>query len=82
MQILNLDQLPHDPIKRLLWLSGVKEQAQKELDAAFATAYFEARQQGRMDVALSIGLHSRKRSYAFTRAENERTGRQWHWNGN
>lgn len=80
--LLNLAELPYDPIKRLLWLSGVAEQVREELDAAYQAAYFEARCQGRMDTALSIGLHSRKQAYAFTRHENERLGRQWHWNGN
>lgn len=82
MDILNLDALHEDPIKRLLWLSGVQDKVDEELTLAFQAAYFEARQQGRMNAALSLGLHSRKRAFAFTRAENERTGRQWHWGGN
>lgn len=82
VQILNLSDMPRDPIKRLLWLSGVAEQSKSELDAAYQAAYFEARQTGRMNTALSLHLHSRKQAFAFTRHENERLGRQWHWNGN
>jgi hypothetical protein len=37
--ILNLDAAPADPIERIMWLSGVMEQAKAELDAAFAEAY-------------------------------------------
>ena len=73
--ILNLDQAPADPIERLIWLGGVHEQAQTELNAALQTAYFEARLSGRLDAALALRLHSPKRILAFTRAENEARGR-------
>ena len=38
-------------------------------------AYFESRMTGRIDQALALKLHARKRVLAFTRAENERRGR-------
>lgn len=81
MSLIDLAKVPYpnDPIKRLLWLSGVREQVENELNALYATAYFEARQTGRLDTALSLGIHSRKRVMAFTRHENNRTGRQWRW---
>ena len=63
----------------IMWLSGVKEQVDKELSAMYQRAYFEARRTGRLDAALSLGIHSHKRVMAYTRAENERTGRQWRW---
>ena len=77
--ILNLADAPEDPIKRIMWLSGVHEQAEKELALAFAAAYFEARLQRRLDSAVDAGVHSRKRILAFTRAENEKRGRPVRW---
>jgi hypothetical protein len=77
--ILNLDDAPSDPIERIMWLSGVQEQATKELDRAFASAYFEARIQHRLEAAVSAGPFARKRVLAYTRAENERRGRTVRW---
>jgi hypothetical protein len=78
---MNMDfsDAPHDPIERLVWLSGVQEVVDRELTYAYQKAYFEARQTGRLDAALHLGLHSHKRIMGFTRAENERRGRQWRW---
>lgn len=78
--MLNLDDMPTTPIERLLWLSGVAEQVKKELDAAWQSAYFEARFQGALDTAESLALHSHKRIMAWTRAENEARGRMIRWN--
>jgi hypothetical protein len=78
--ILNLDDAPNDPVERLLWLSGVKEQVQRELDEDFARTYYSARVEGVFDSALSVGLHSKKKALAFTRKENERRGRTVRWN--
>lgn len=80
MEILNLEQAPSDPIERLMWLSGVKEKAAEELDAAFASAYFEARLEQRLDSAVKAGPYARKRVLAYTRAENQRRGRTVRWN--
>ncbi|HEY5420231.1 MAG TPA: hypothetical protein VIL10_05810 [Marmoricola sp.] len=77
--ILNLDEAPDDPIARLLWLSGVAEQAKKELDAEFQRVYFEARLEQLLPTALSLGLHPTKRVLAWTRAENEARGRAVRW---
>jgi hypothetical protein len=77
--ILNLDNMPRDSIKRLMWLSGVKEKATDELDQALAEAYYQARLERRLDTALALGLHSRKRVLAWTRRENERRGRTVRW---
>lgn len=79
MSILNLDAAPSDPIERVMWLSGVKEQALAELDLAFGAAYFDARIQQRLDTAVHAGPHSKKRVLAYTRAENERRGRSVRW---
>jgi hypothetical protein len=78
-RILNMADAPDDPIARVIWLGGVHEQAEKELADAFAAAYFEARLQRRLDSAVEVGPHSRKRVLAFTRAENQRRGRSVRW---
>lgn len=77
--ILNLDEAPDDPIERIMWLTGVHEQAERELSAAFASAYFDARFQGELEAAVAAGPHARKRVLAFTRAENQRRGRAVRW---
>ena len=79
MAILNLGEAPHDPIERLLWLSGVREAAERELDAAYQRAYYEARLSGRFDAALSLGLHSKKRALRWTRRENNASKRLVRW---
>ena len=73
--ILNLDEAPDTPIERLMYLSGVTEQVEKELDAEYQKAYFEARLEGHLVLVLGLGFHSRKKVMAFTRAENEKRGR-------
>lgn len=77
--ILNFDDCPDDPIEALLWLSGVREQVDKELNARFQQAYFWSRFTGRLVEAEALGLHSHKRVLAFTRAENEARGRMIRW---
>jgi hypothetical protein len=72
---LDLSNAPSDPIERLLWLSGMEEAMKRELQDALQVAYFEARLENRLDPALAVGLHSRKRALAYTRAENEKRGR-------
>lgn len=79
MAILNLSEAPEDPIKRLMYLSGVKEQAAQELDAALEDAYFEARLEQRLDAAVAAGPYARKRVLAFTRRANEKRGRTVRW---
>lgn len=79
MNLVNFDECPTDPIEALLWLSGVKDRVDVELDARLQKAYFQARRTGRLETALGLGLHSRKRVMRYTRNENERLGRQWHW---
>lgn len=79
MTLLNLSDAPEDPIKRIMWLSGVKEQATKELEAAFAAAYYDARLQRQLDAAVAAGPYARKRVLAFTRHENQRRGRSVRW---
>ena len=80
MSLLNLSEAPEDPIERLLWLSGVKTQVQRELDREFQLAYFWCRFTGRLDEAERLALHSHKRIMAFTRSENEARGRMVRWN--
>lgn len=80
MSLLNLDDMPKDPIEAVMWLSGVQEQAKKELDEAFGSAYFEARLQSRLESAVNAGPYARKRALAYSRAENQRRGRAVRWN--
>lgn len=75
MSILNLDDMPTDPVERIGWLGGVMDAAREELEAAFTEAYFEARLQGQLGAAISLRQHSRKRILAFTRKANEAKGR-------
>jgi hypothetical protein len=77
--LVDFSDAPDDPIERLLWLSGVREQAQIELDREYQKAYFNARIQHRFGVALDLHLHSQKRALAFTRHENELRGRPVKW---
>lgn len=79
MELLRLDQAPTDPVERIMWLTGVLTQARRELDAALAAAYFEARLQHRLDNAISAGPYARKRVLALTRRENELRGRTVRW---
>ena len=79
MSILNLGEAPADPIERVMWLSGVKEQVSLELDEAFSEAYFEARLQRRLDTAIAAGPYARKRVLRYTRQENQKRGRVVRW---
>lgn len=79
MNLLNLDEMPNDPIRALMWLSGVKEQVATELDAAFGSAYFDARLQGLMEQAIKAGPFAKKRALAYSRHENQRRGRTVRW---
>lgn len=77
--ILDLSEAPADPIERLMWLGGVLEQVNKELDPQWQDAYFHARLESRLDAALDLDLHSPKRIMAWTRAGNEARGRMVRW---
>lgn len=79
MTILRFDNAPDDPIERLLWLSGVREQVEREMEGEWREAYFNARLTGRLDDALALRLHSFKRIMAWTRAGNELRGRMIRW---
>lgn len=76
---IDFSDAPKDPVERLIWLSGARDAFDAQIEPLWQRAYFEARQTGRLDAALHLGHHSRKRVMAYTRAENERTGRQWKW---
>jgi len=76
---IDFSAAPSDAIERLVWLSGCKERFDKEVEAMWRQAYYEARLTGRFDSALALGYHSNKRALAFTRSENERRGRLTHW---
>lgn len=77
--LLNLDDAPKDPIERLMYLSGVKEQVAAELDAALGEAYFQARLQQRFEAALAAGPYKLKPALRLTRHENQKRGRSIRW---
>lgn len=66
-------------MSRLLYLSGVKEQVERELDAEYRRIYFDLRLEGALDKAIDLAQHSYKRIMAYTRAENEARGRLVRW---
>lgn len=76
---IDFSDAPHDPLERLVWLSGAKAAFDAQVNAEWQRAYFEARLTGRFQDALDLGLHSRKRALTLTRAENERRGRSLRW---
>lgn len=78
-KLLNLDGMPHDALERLLWLSGVMEQVNRELEPEWQRAYYDARLQQRLDAAEALKLHSHKRIMTFTRRENNSRGRGVRW---
>ena len=80
MSILNLGKAPRDPVALVVYLDGVQEQVQRELDHAYEEAYFRARLERRFDSAVAVGRASRKRALAWTRRANERRGRAIRWN--
>jgi len=77
--LVDFSECPTDPIEALAWLGGVKKRVQRELDERYEDAYFRARITGRLDSALALGLHSRKRVLAYTRRANEAAGRMVRW---
>jgi hypothetical protein len=77
--ILNTADLPADPIEQIIWLDGVKEAVEVELDALYEEAYYEARKTGRFAAALQVGRASKKRALAWTRRANEKRGRSIRW---
>lgn len=72
-------EAPADPIERLVWLGGARKSFEDQIEPLWQSAYFEARLTQRLDSALHLRLHSRKRIMAWTRAENEARGRQIRW---
>lgn len=78
--ILRTDDMPEDPIEAIIWLDGVKEAVQVELDQHYQRAYYMARLTRRFPEALRLGRTSRKRALQYTRRENEANGRTVRWN--
>jgi hypothetical protein len=77
--LLDLSEAPDEPLRRLVWLSGVKYKVQQELEAEYQRVYFNLRLEGRIDDAVDFAEHSYKRIMRFTRNENEARGRQVRW---
>lgn len=79
MALLDLREAPDDALERILWLSGVMEEAKAELDAAYAEAYYEARLSGLFDAAVSLGVHPKSTALRYSRRENNARGRSVRW---
>lgn len=77
--VLNLDEAPEDPIERIIWLDGVQEAINAELECALDEAYFNARMQERFESAVAVGKASLKKALAHTRHHNSRTGSSVRW---
>lgn len=78
MQI-NTDDMPKDPIERLVWLSGAQEAFDEVINPLWQRAYYEARLTGRLDAAIELRNHPKKKILTFTRRENEANGRSVRW---
>jgi len=78
-KILDLSEAPEDTLERLLWLSGVAEEAKAELRAEYRRVYFQARLEQRIDAAIDLRLHSASHILRMTRQENESRGRAVRW---
>jgi hypothetical protein len=61
--LLILTDAPEDSIERIMWLSGALDAAKREIETAFAEAYFTARLEGRFDSAVSAGPYDRSSAY-------------------
>lgn len=77
--LLDLSTAPEDPLERLIWMSGVREKVEAELEAACAHAAFEVRLRDGLEALLATGLFSRTRILRWCRAENRRRGNTVRW---
>lgn len=75
--ILDMSEAPKDPVQRLIWMTGVKQQVQDEIDMECESIYTRLRMEGRFDVVLAVGLHAKGRALALTRRANR--ARQIRW---
>ena len=80
MTLLDLTDKPEDPLKAILWLTGVLAKVKDELDDAYAEEYVRTRMDGTFEDALRIGPLSRRRALALTRKWNNERGRMVRWN--
>lgn len=77
--LLILSDAPEDSIERIMWLSGALDAAKREIESAFAEAYFTARLEQRFDAAVEAGPYARSSALRLTRQWNDRTGRMVRW---
>jgi hypothetical protein len=78
----NMDNPPDDAVTRLAWLADRRSTFMALIEQEFQQTYFEARLTGRLDAAVSLGLHSRNSILKRTRNENEARGRMMRWGDN
>lgn len=72
-------ELPDDPLERLLYLLEIEQAVERQLEAAYGRAYFDARLTGQIDAAMDLRRHSRKDILAMTRHLNHEAGLQVSW---
>lgn len=77
--VIDPAEAPRDALERLVWLSGARDVFNTWLEGELRRAYFEARLTGRLESAVNLKLHSRKRVMAYTRQQNELQGRGTRW---
>lgn len=74
-----LAEQPQDALERIVWLDELQTMVDAEIRAELQKAYFDARLQGRMAVALEVAPHGRKTFLAMTRRENRLRGQMVRW---
>lgn len=77
--MFTVESPPHDALERLAWLTEKRREFDGWLEGEYQLAYFEARLTGRLEDALALALHGRKRVLAWTRRENSLRGRMVRW---
>jgi hypothetical protein len=76
---MDFSDAPDDPLERIVWLDELRKDFLDTIDTHLQPAYFECRQQNRLDAAVAMGPHGKKVALAMTRRENEKRGRQIRW---
>ena len=77
--ILNLSDAPADPVRRSMWLTGVLQAVEEELDEQYRVLYFDARLGGILPEVVAAGPHSMRQALAYARAENNARRRMVRW---
>lgn len=76
---IKLGRAPSDSADRLIWLSEQEQEVKRQFEDLYADTYSTLRMEGRLDWAISVGLHGRKRILTWTRRWNRKRGRMMKW---